>query len=282
MKLFKYFFIIACVSTVSCIETVKNVNLPQSEAKLLVISFISPNQPITVGLRRVEPIRYNQWVSDLDNNIAPIANAQVWLTNSQTGETLLLPYLGMDSAVYHQLNLYADSSLNFNITPNTTYSLRVSVPDMPEVYATAHVPHHSIEANGRLELFDTSYQADAQLYMLGVHINDMPNTQNFYRIEHTVFNNNLMYRSNLDREPIFSDNQRDGQLITFSTKIEQNIDSMLVTILSTDQNYYKYHKALKNYNGDNPFAEPEPLFSNIENGLGIFGAYTQKQFMLKP
>lgn len=54
-------------------------------------------------------------------------------------------------------------------------------------------------------------------------------------------------------------------------------------VLNLDVNYYRFYKSLKeNRNGDNPFVEPALMYSNIEGGLGCFGAYNNAIFKVKP
>ncbi|WP_420153812.1 DUF4249 family protein, partial [Siphonobacter sp.] len=45
-------------------------------------------------------------------------------------------------------------------------------------------------------------------------------------------------------------------------------------VYHVDPNYYQFMESVKLQRevGDNPFAEPVPIYTNIKNGLGIFGA----------
>ncbi len=47
----------------------------------------------------------------------------------------------------------------------------------------------------------------------------------------------------------------------------------------TDEHYYKYFRSLQNYGGDDPFSEPNLIYTNITNGLGIVGSF--KPFSIK-
>ena len=49
-----------------------------------------------------------------------------------------------------------------------------------------------------------------------------------------------------------------------------------VYLVNADENYYRYHDAVQRQNrvDGNPFAEPVPIPTNIQGGLGCFGAYT--------
>jgi hypothetical protein len=74
----------------------------------------------------------------------------------------------------------------------------------------------------------------------------------------------------------------DGKRIFVKT--EQNFseffmapDSLFLNIyvLNTEKSYFLFHKSLKNYkNGENPFSEATPVYSNINGGFGVFTSYT--------
>lgn len=53
--------------------------------------------------------------------------------------------------------------------------------------------------------------------------------------------------------------------------------TLLVSVLQVDENYYNYHRARQQQrqSQNNPFAEPILMPSNIQGGLGCFGAYNR-------
>jgi hypothetical protein len=55
------------------------------------------------------------------------------------------------------------------------------------------------------------------------------------------------------------------------------------SLLHTDENYYRYHDAIPRQ-GDsdgNPFAEPVPIPSNINGGLGCFAGYNRRTVLVR-
>lgn len=50
---------------------------------------------------------------------------------------------------------------------------------------------------------------------------------------------------------------------------------------TTDEHYYKYFTSLKNYAGEDFFSEPSKLYSNIENGYGVFAAKNSFELVIK-
>lgn len=58
---------------------------------------------------------------------------------------------------------------------------------------------------------------------------------------------------------------------------------LTVFLLHTDENYYRYHDAINRQRdvGDNPFAEPVLIPSNIVGGLGCFAGYNRTTVVVK-
>jgi hypothetical protein len=56
-----------------------------------------------------------------------------------------------------------------------------------------------------------------------------------------------------------------------------------MTLLATDEPYYRYHDAIQRQDraGDNPFAEPVLIPTNIQNGLGCFAAFNQSSMTVR-
>jgi len=55
-----------------------------------------------------------------------------------------------------------------------------------------------------------------------------------------------------------------------------------VYLLNTEKSYYLFHKSLADYeDGENPFAESSPVYSNISGGSGIFTSYTVDSLVVK-
>jgi hypothetical protein len=65
--------------------------------------------------------------------------------------------------------------------------------------------------------------------------------------------------------------------------INPKISEVRVEILHIDENYYKFFRSLENNDfQDNPFVEPTLIYSNIEGGLGCFGAFNANGKTVKP
>lgn len=93
-------------------------------------------------------------------------------------------------------------------------------------------------------------------------------------------------------EAIFSDDLFDGRPHTLDFEIEYTVDlrdtdvkierSFVVLFMAVSADYFNYWKTaeLQNTVGDNPFAEPVRVHSNMTGGLGIFAGYRVQAFPL--
>jgi hypothetical protein len=79
------------------------------------------------------------------------------------------------------------------------------------------------------------------------------------------------------RLPPFSYTRING--VWVSTPPSGRLDGYL---LNVDENYYRYHDGVARQDEvrDNPFAEPVPIPTNIQGGLGCFGAYNRSTLTL--
>jgi hypothetical protein len=75
----------------------------------------------------------------------------------------------------------------------------------------------------------------------------------------------------------------DGSRIIYKESVSNfsayysDYDSALLKIYlyNTEESYYRYHTSLDNYNdGENPFTEVTPVYSNVTGGLGVFTSFT--------
>jgi uncharacterized protein YceK len=87
-------------------------------------------------------------------------------------------------------------------------------------------------------------------------------------------------------EKLINDNLFNGKEHTFDLQIYHRSYSygtqvseqhVRVLLLNVSEEYYKYFttKSLQEYTNGDPFAQPVQVFTNIENGLGIFAGYSQ-------
>jgi hypothetical protein len=83
------------------------------------------------------------------------------------------------------------------------------------------------------------------------------------------------------RGEVYADdnNSISGKIFTEQNLLWYGVDSAQYSsfahVIHASEEYYRFHKALSNYNQSNPFVEPTIVYSNVENGLGVFAGYRQ-------
>ncbi len=87
----------------------------------------------------------------------------------------------------------------------------------------------------------------------------------------------------LFRDALFAGTTREIplDLLLFDTG-EAEQDPVVVTLAVLDDDYVRYQQtlALQDVTGDNPFAEPVRIHSNVEGGLGVFAGYTSSSVVV--
>ena len=271
----------------SC-EKDANIKLPDIKSQLVVTSFISPEDTlIIVNVTETKPLYkpyYTNYYNYYNNN-TNLNSATVSISDGTN--SVILPY---NNYCYN-----INSSL-FPILAGHTYFLSVSTPDGRTIKAQTTVPsvgtpvsitsHYESTDNGLGTPTDVTYTK------LQVQFNDPSGIKNYYR---TVVGAFIVdpYLIPLDTTMLYSaytskleyqfdtDDEQDGKTITLNKGADKafSTDSTLkffeVTLLNCDYSYYAYHKSVINALGgqENPFAEPSIMYTNIDGGLGAFGAY---------
>ncbi|HOP03265.1 MAG TPA: DUF4249 family protein [Tenuifilaceae bacterium] len=277
------FFILLPFVQQGCIEDVKDANLPSIEEKLVVSSFISPGDSIRVKVSKSTPIYYNQELSSWDDYYQPLTYASVFITNVITGNTKEIPFI--PSKEYYLL-----TPAEFSIEKGGEYELTVSAAGLKSVKARTNVPFGTPEVHSLS--IDTIYNEtynyeDGTSYgyndlVISGYVADIPNENNFYTIGAHIIEDyyspwedtTYVYQYFQDGAS-FSDTDNDGKDIPFKSYLYLNGNSTYsLMLLSSDKHYYYYHKSYYNWDSGNPFSEPTPMYSNIDDGLGIFASVT--------
>jgi hypothetical protein len=112
---------------------------------------------------------------------------------------------------------------------------------------------------------------------------DVANQANFYGVKAYGKNNGqwIDLFPNDEKPWVFSDKQMDGKefVFNFDGTIDLDSDSIKFRILQTNESFYLFHHSIYNYAPEDPFTEATPVYSNINNGLGIFSGYTYRDYM---
>jgi hypothetical protein len=267
--------LIATCLLASC-EMIAEVDIPKVPSKLVVTSFISPqdtNWQVYVG--QTKPIFEKTITSEY------VKDATVQLSNGS--QTAVIP-ANPSQYGYYELNI---KQAPFLIEAGKTYFLTVSAPDGRQVKAQCTIPISATSVSS-IEVVNGS----GGIPFTGtMKWQDSPNETNFYRcFAYTKYYLSLVggawegYIPNRDYDrKLYKDTNRQGA--NFSWEIDMQASEgytdkksrFLFILLNTDENYYKYmttRESASNNEG-NPFAEPSAVFSNVEGGLGVFAGYQQ-------
>jgi hypothetical protein len=267
----------------ACEDVVRNVDISGIQPKLVVFSYISPQSDsiivrVTWSRTLGKPSFYYepQWVENaVVTFIAP------------GNQTLSVPY-------DHENRFYTASLDNFQIVPGHHYELQVTTPDGYHTIGKCQVPplNSSIRLAG-LVLLQDQYNTR---YKVRVEFDDPPGSPDYYRVDVTaLISEQYPWQPPYEWEtPVYFNygeslidaGGRDGKTFVLEGELwtygdeyfgHPTIKGLRLTLLSTDEHYYRFHRSLENYQGDNPFAEPVLIYSNITGGLGVFGAYNSFQ-----
>lgn len=313
MKYEHLFLPIIFAGLVSCETLVTNIpesRLPKTESKLVVHSFLSPQNPkISVSVSESIPLFSNSTAGE-----DAIKNALVKISDG-TYE-VILPF-----DIKNQV--YSIDQSKFPIEASKTYSLFVS-DGKREITARCTVPRNTpVIKSYVLDTVVASNPAFGQDTAITLKMNwqDIPADTNYYRVrasaeveysipdpmpqEKRIRNYfNFAWDNTLGRNEFQSDRNIDGSLFsspqgkvtmpnftpaqpgntaTVPFYPKSHIISVTMMVYNTDIHYFKYHRSLQlRMDTDNPFSEPTMIYSNVQGGLGCFGAYTIGKLTYQP
>jgi hypothetical protein len=269
-KIIQGILLIAIVINYGC-ETDANVIVPAGERKLVVGGFLSPTEnEHQISLSQTDP---------LFGTDTPISLANVKLTISSDSSSYS-PSYDFNSGTF-QFN-----NNQFKIENDKNYHLKIVTEDGKIVESDMRTLSNQMPLVTDLKLnIDTVYtdfMYPELQYSLKISWNDLIGEQNYYRLianrllKDFDSNDTIVEPLNYFNEYVLKDDKgKDGQVLTANFKYIESgaMNSPIgfeIILMKVDVNYYNYYKTLNNYADGDPFAEPVILFSNIQNGLGVF------------
>jgi hypothetical protein len=264
------------------------IDLPEHEPLLVLNSLITPSDTLRIMLTKSQDILSNDPV-----NIY-VPNAQIELVRN--GEVV-------DGAFFVNTQFQYVSPSVFP-QPGDEFEITVSVAGFPEVSATATVPRpaalFSAEEMGVRVVFDG---ADRKIIRFEME-EDLPEQNNYYEV---VIAQVTDYESSerIGYEDFFFETSISWQEITLhgvaftgeaiSGKTSVEIEAFqqayygestyFLELRSVSKDYYEYVTTLaahiENQQQELFSGEPVPMFSNVEGGYGLVGAYSAAQLELE-
>ena len=265
----------------ACEKPISGVKLPHIPERLVITSFISP-QDTMIRVKVFHSFPLGKTRSNDDNG--EVLNATVLLSNDIKEVSLLYDI--------NELSYVIDTDL-FPVEAGKTYYLKVSTPDGKKVSANCTVPLFKNESQDIAEVINSGIppnNVSMNEYKIKINFKDIAGEKNTYRVygfyevdnSGSQFDNEIIFKDNI----YINDQGLDGNLFTIRGsffKPENTEARITLQLINSDMPYYLYHTSLQKYNSDdNPFSEPTLIYVNIEGGLGIFCAYNSsfKEFVV--
>lgn len=265
---------IVLIILISCEKEVNNVRYPEFKQKLVVSGFISPdNSKNYIRISSNKRIYGDVWSLDT------IGILSVTLSNDTKEISLDTSHLG-----------FVCNSSDFPVEAGKTYTLKVKSDGGSNAEASCTVP---FKRNFALEI-DTfriinynPYNIEDLYFNSYFYFTDIQGEDNYYMFfceqinyDSQLYGSPFVFNISGPENPSFNDKGIDGMRSKIALQVigvPETVDSsfLKVYLLNTDKAYYDYQKSLENYNdGEDPFTEPSPVYTNIIGGLGIFASYT--------
>ncbi len=267
----------SCLLLFNCTKEAK-IKLPPQENKLVVTSFISPNDyNIVVTVRNANPkFNWSGFWGPQDNNIT---DASIFISDGIT--QIRVPF---DSVK----GLYLVPASDLPIQSGKTYYLSVSTPDGRKVTAETTVPSGTLSLN-KFEVNQSGNDTDHVNIKALISIPDLPETTYITgsfdvitsadSLPYYTNNNQSYFFSASDEFQTYQEYVKSEQIDVYSAAYYPFIE-LGVTLLNSDKHFYLYHKTVRlaQGSGDNPFSDPVMVYSNINGGLGCFGSYVRSLY----
>ena len=287
------------------VKCTKEINLPYPdyEAKVILTGILNPDSMISVQLLKTLPALSTETI------YPAITNAKVLCYENNK----LLGELKNGENGYYRLNLRPQSAKKYRIEA-TINDLIVSAEDsipLPVVYdLTITAPVKDERNNNNPEVIFNRAATTTPVYTwlfiglnykrsLGVYeplvtqfgTTSFASTSPYLDTFNSFlnFNGKKAFSGNATRiKPEFNQNiqfsfspnntlLRDSTLYVQVSTVSKNYDTYLKSSINA------YQTRLTNRDGEinNPFSEPVKIYSNVKNGVGIFGAMRTQRFLLK-
>ena len=280
----KYIVIFAaCFAFIACEKEIK-LKQEESDPRIVINSLFSAGDTIKVHLSESRNILY-------EGQLPNITNATINLINEN--ETVIGTFTHILDGIYYTTDVFPVAGNKYGITASApgfnaikAFSETPSVISISSIDTTTAVPNNKIEFE--IKFADDGSQKN--YYSVSIVLNniwtdietgesDTSKSPYFSTKEFYVINGESdVDGSKFGTEFLFSDESFNGGTISFTGSQYQGewIESgsfFVVGVKSVSEDLFKYKVSYSKYLDAqyNIFAEPVQVYSNVENGFGIFG-----------
>ena len=314
MKKLLFIFTIISLAFISCETLVNDVDssrLPSSSNRLVVHGYLSPQDTllqVSVGMSgRVTGANVGR---SFGFEVPSFYDATVTLTNQNRTVNLALKRGGAElhyNILSNQMPILAGQTYNLSVTFNG--QTVTSSCTIPQAVAINEVREDSVAAQGFFSSNPNAVIPKDRTYRL--FWQDVAGQPNYYQVsgyllaqrrfqtgmnqfqEQPVVANVRFSDSRRSSVNLLSDDKQDGarmasgvgRLGSFwfdkNSNTTAGTRSVILSLITCEKTYYDYHRLIDSFDGDNPFAEPTLIPSNIKGGLGCFAGYNRTNFVVK-
>jgi len=288
---------------ISC-EKALNIELPSSEPKLVINSYMIANEYWDAQSQFLLVSNSIEGMGTLDDfiytdSIPVISYADAVINEINNENNMIINQYPLEFSY----NCYCYTNPSFTPKENKTYQLNVEVDNYPNISSTETIPSKPIYSITDFEIkADIDESSEGALCDFNIVLKDIPNQKNYYRLKIMMVNTfsskekSCTYEvhdpaflipinrySSSDsyyqgRNGYFSDELFEGEeksLFIEVKKPEGIYDYFYIEVTSYSENLYQFNLTRREQNRDsnNFIFNSEAIFidSNIDGGYGVFG-----------
>jgi hypothetical protein len=272
-------------------------DIPDQSAKICINGIFRPDSTWVVHLTRGKYILDSDADASPNSKYVPLDNATI--TIYEGNETIPLEHFDFLFSNYFEGGWYRNTSKKPHL--GKTYTIKASMPGLGEATATATIPQPvQIEKIETVSIIPD----ETGVISIDVYIKDPEGVPNYYQLfqagtntphnEWEIKTQDSRYSISYDDSPlygnqssfkpaIFNDVGMDGQLLKIPVTVFKD-QSVTIQLRSISKEYYQYYTSnfRQSFSDQTTLAQAVYVFSNIENGFGIFAGYSQSEYKLYP
>ncbi len=310
-----FYLSLTCLLLSAC-ETVIEVDIPREAPKLVANALINPDSLVAVRLSQSKFVLDNNPLQTVDGAVVKIfENGQLKETLQGLGDglyqsqfkpaenseytlqveapgfdpveatTFIQPKVHIQDLQYDSLSVQSGT----HCTPDSCWDIYSNTYRFRLTFKDPGASANFYEVSGYANAADTIYLYDESWNIIGIDTifySTWP--LYFYTEDPVVTNLEFEFEGEGYEGPtlLFTDEIFSGKEYTLSFDqlgyFGSNLTEVALQFKTMDEAHYRYlrSKTLQNDNEGNPFAEPVPVYSNVDQGFGIFAGYSADTYRL--